>query len=194
MGGVATAKQRILIGVLLLRTSAVLSVNFGLRLLHGEHVAGAVFALLWSRGCRQCLKLCLTVNLRLVFKGLFVVFTVLLCQYFGAQEECQFCDINHNWRQHKKEGRPYTGVKPVEDVLEALAIDQVGEFVELASVLLEIKARALVPRPEEIEEPVEMNREDLVQRLLEYKQYRDAAVLLDVDTPEALAALKDGAP
>jgi segregation and condensation protein A len=65
------------------------------------------------------------------------------------------------------------------EVLEALAIDQVGEFVELASVLLEIKARALVPRPEETEEPVELVREDLVQRLLEYKQYRDAAVHLE---------------
>lgn len=65
------------------------------------------------------------------------------------------------------------------DVLEGLAIDQVGEFVDLASVLLEIKARALVPRPEEAEEEVELVKEDLVQRLLEYKQYRDAAVLLE---------------
>jgi segregation and condensation protein A len=66
------------------------------------------------------------------------------------------------------------------DVLEDLAIDQVGEFVELASVLLEIKARSLVPRPEETaEEPVETAREDLVKRLLEYKQYRDAAVMLE---------------
>jgi segregation and condensation protein A len=65
------------------------------------------------------------------------------------------------------------------DVLEDLAIDQVGEFVDLASVLLEIKARALVPRPEETEEPVDLVREDLVQRLLEYKQYRDAATLLE---------------
>lgn len=65
------------------------------------------------------------------------------------------------------------------EVLEALAIDQVGEFVELASILLEIKARALVPRPEETEEVVEPVREDLVRRLLEYKQYRDAAVLLE---------------
>lgn len=64
-------------------------------------------------------------------------------------------------------------------VLEDLSIDKVGEFVELASVLLEIKARALVPRPEEQEEPVEPVREDLVQRLLEYKQYRDAAALLE---------------
>jgi hypothetical protein len=55
--------------------------------------------------------------------GYLIYLTVLrLCQYFGAKEECQFCDINHNWRQHKKEGRPYTGVKPVDDVLEALTI------------------------------------------------------------------------
>jgi hypothetical protein len=55
--------------------------------------------------------------------GYLVYLTVLrLCQYFGAHEECKFCDINHNWRQHRKAGRPYTGVKPVEDVLEALAL------------------------------------------------------------------------
>jgi hypothetical protein len=55
--------------------------------------------------------------------GYLVYLTVLrLCQYFGAKEECQFCDINHNWRQHKAAGRPYTGVKPVDEVLEALAI------------------------------------------------------------------------
>jgi hypothetical protein len=55
--------------------------------------------------------------------GYLIYLTVLrLCQYFGAKEECQYCDINHNWRQHKQEGRPYTGVKPVEDVLEALAL------------------------------------------------------------------------
>src|SRR3954452_23540465 len=55
--------------------------------------------------------------------GYLIYLTVLrLCQYFGAKEECEFCDINHNWRQHKQQGRPYTGVKPVADVLEALAI------------------------------------------------------------------------
>jgi hypothetical protein len=55
--------------------------------------------------------------------GYLIYLTVLrLCQYFGAHEECGFCDINHNWRQHKREGRPYTGVKPVEDVLDALTL------------------------------------------------------------------------
>ena len=45
-----------------------------------------------------------------------------LCQYFGAQEECQFCDINENYRQQTKSGRPYTSVKSVEEIIEALEI------------------------------------------------------------------------
>jgi hypothetical protein len=55
--------------------------------------------------------------------GYLVYLTVFrMCQYFGAKEECQYCDINHNWRQHKQEGRPYTGIKPIDEVLEALEI------------------------------------------------------------------------
>ncbi len=55
--------------------------------------------------------------------GYLIYLTVFrVCQYFGAKEECQYCDINHNWRQHKAAGRPYTGVKPVAEVLEALEI------------------------------------------------------------------------
>lgn len=45
-----------------------------------------------------------------------------ICQYFGSQQECQFCDINRNYRQQKKSGRPYTGVKTVEEIIEALEI------------------------------------------------------------------------
>ncbi|MES0491158.1 MAG: radical SAM protein [Leptospirales bacterium] len=52
------------------------------------------------------------------------------CQYFGKDEECQFCDINHNWKQQKKSGRPYTGIKPIEYVLEALS--GINEFDTVA--------------------------------------------------------------
>jgi hypothetical protein len=45
-----------------------------------------------------------------------------LCQYVGAGEECQFCDINENYRQQKKSGRPYTAVKAVDEIVEALEI------------------------------------------------------------------------
>lgn len=55
--------------------------------------------------------------------GYLIYLTVFrICQYFGQQEECQFCDINENYRQQVKAGRPYTGVKSVEEVLEAMAI------------------------------------------------------------------------
>ena len=42
-----------------------------------------------------------------------------ICQYFGKKEECQFCDINENYRQQKRAGRPYTGLKSVEEILQA---------------------------------------------------------------------------
>lgn len=45
-----------------------------------------------------------------------------MCQYFGRHEECQFCDINENYRQQKKTGRSYTAVKSVQEILEALEI------------------------------------------------------------------------
>lgn len=43
------------------------------------------------------------------------------CQYFGKDEECAFCDINHNWRQQKILKRPYTGIKDIQDILEVLS-------------------------------------------------------------------------
>ncbi len=44
------------------------------------------------------------------------------CQYFGWKEECRFCDINENYRQQRQAGRPYRTVKPLDELLEALAI------------------------------------------------------------------------
>ncbi len=45
-----------------------------------------------------------------------------ICQYFGSDEECKFCDMNENYRQQIRAGRPYTAVKTVEEILEALEI------------------------------------------------------------------------
>ena len=42
------------------------------------------------------------------------------CQYFGSEQECRFCDINGNFRQQRDAGLPYTTVKSVEEILEAL--------------------------------------------------------------------------
>jgi hypothetical protein len=48
--------------------------------------------------------------------------TFRLCQYWGKSEECQFCDINENYRQQRAEGRSYTGVKSPDEVCEALGL------------------------------------------------------------------------
>lgn len=70
------------------------------------------------------------------------------------------------------------------EVLKEMSIDSVGEFVEVASHLIEIKARALLPR-NEFEEDSEDHaeavdpRRDLVNRLLLYKKFRDASVKLE---------------
>jgi len=65
------------------------------------------------------------------------------------------------------------------EVLKDLNVDDAGEFLEMASTLVEIKSRMLLPRPEEIEDPLEDPRHDLVERLLEYKKFKDAASMLE---------------
>jgi segregation and condensation protein A len=65
-------------------------------------------------------------------------------------------------------------------VLEQIDVDSVGDFLDLATQLMEIKSRLILPRHEEIEEePVDDPRHELVQRLLEYKKYKEAAGLLE---------------
>ncbi|QDT48608.1 Segregation and condensation protein A [Symmachiella dynata] len=69
------------------------------------------------------------------------------------------------------------------EVLELIDFDLVGEFVVLASTLVEIKSRMVLPRPEEEEAPevdvTEDPRSELVRQLLEYKKFKDAAKLLE---------------
>jgi segregation and condensation protein A len=65
-------------------------------------------------------------------------------------------------------------------VLEQIDVDAVGDFLEVATLLMEIKSRSMLPRHEEIEEePVDDPRHELVSRLLEYKRYKEAACLLE---------------
>ncbi|MCS7305943.1 MAG: segregation/condensation protein A [Thermoguttaceae bacterium] len=63
-------------------------------------------------------------------------------------------------------------------VLEQIDMDAVGEFVAVAALLIEMKSQQILPHPEEVQEEAEDARRELVQRLLEYKKYRDAANLL----------------
>jgi segregation and condensation protein A len=65
------------------------------------------------------------------------------------------------------------------DVLEELSVDDVGEFLDLASTLVEIKSRMVLPSADEVDEPLEDPRQELVQRLLEYRRFREAASMLE---------------
>lgn len=66
------------------------------------------------------------------------------------------------------------------EVLKEIKIDIVGDFIDVASLLVEMKSKAVLPRPEEDDDEIYSDpREDLVQRLLLYKKFKDAAVLLE---------------
>jgi segregation and condensation protein A len=64
-------------------------------------------------------------------------------------------------------------------MLEQLDINAVGDFVDMASTLIEIKSRMVLPRGGEVEDELDDPRQELVRRLLEYKKYRDAASILE---------------
>jgi len=68
------------------------------------------------------------------------------------------------------------------DMLKALDIELAGEFVVMAATLLELKSRALLPRPPELEDDQEADLEDprdtLIRQLIEYRRFKEAAGLL----------------
>jgi segregation and condensation protein A len=67
------------------------------------------------------------------------------------------------------------------DVMRELNLDVAGEFMVMAATLIHIKAKMLVPvDPTEAqgEEDLEDPREALVQRLLEFQRYKEAAGVL----------------
>ncbi|HNT82728.1 MAG: segregation/condensation protein A [Bacteroidia bacterium] len=60
--------------------------------------------------------------------------------------------------------------------LQSLNIEVAAEFILVASTLMRIKAKLLLPRPQMDEQGNEIDpRQDLVQQLLEYKKYKAAA-------------------
>jgi len=62
------------------------------------------------------------------------------------------------------------------EAIELLDLDHASEYVLMAATLIRIKAQMLLPKPlleedEEVEDP----RHELVQRLLEYQRFKEAA-------------------
>ena len=63
------------------------------------------------------------------------------------------------------------------EMMQTINLDLAGEFLEIATLLILIKSRYLLPKsPEDIEEVEEEDPEEILRRrLLEYQHYKDAA-------------------
>lgn len=59
--------------------------------------------------------------------------------------------------------------------LDELDMDEAADFIEIAATLLEIKSRALLPRPEVIESPEDDPKTELINRIEEYRLFKEAA-------------------
>ncbi len=64
-------------------------------------------------------------------------------------------------------------------VLEALDVNAAGEFLALASTLIEIKSFEMLPGEEVVETEIDDPRKELVRQLLEYKRFSDRAAALE---------------
>ena len=75
------------------------------------------------------------------------------------------------------------------DLLEFLDLEMIGDFVLMASTLVEIKSRMALPVPEEDDVPEgeivdDDPSSDLIKRLLEYRKYKQAASALEEHAAE----------
>jgi segregation and condensation protein A len=63
------------------------------------------------------------------------------------------------------------------ELMKILDLEVAGEFIEMVAILMNIKARMLLPRPVHLtEEEYEDPRAELVEKLIEYKRYKEAAL------------------
>lgn len=71
------------------------------------------------------------------------------------------------------------------DLMEVLNLDVAGDYIYMAAYLIHLKSKMLLPKPKTLEgkEITEDPREDLVERLLEYRKLKEAAqTLAEVDS------------
>jgi len=95
-----------------------------------------------------------------------------LLLYLIRKEEMDIMDINI----HEITKQYFEYIK----LMKELDLEVAGEFVAMASTLIHIKSRMLLPQYDENGEILEQEdpRKELVQKLLEYQKYQEAAKLL----------------
>lgn len=75
-------------------------------------------------------------------------------------------------------------------LVDDLDMDVASEFLQMAATLLEIKSRAMLPKPPKPEDPNELSPEEaLIKQLTEYKQFKEASEKMHVLEEEARALL-----
>ena len=75
------------------------------------------------------------------------------------------------------------------NLVQVIDVEAAGEFLVMAATLMEIKSKLLLPRSDvPVEEEADPRRE-LVRQLLEYKKFKDAAVLLEAQAERQLSRL-----
>lgn len=80
------------------------------------------------------------------------------------------------------------------DLMKELNLDVAGDFLVMASTLLQIKAQTLLPSQPAEEEQGPDPRQELISKLLEYQKFKEAAKFLDARVAEYRDVFYRGAP
>src|SRR5262245_19518034 len=74
-------------------------------------------------------------------------------------------------------------------VLEMIDFERAGDFLVMAATLMEIKSKLLLPQDEMPTEPHADPRLELVRQLLEYKNFKEASLLLEAQAERQLCRM-----
>jgi segregation and condensation protein A len=74
-------------------------------------------------------------------------------------------------------------------VLEMIDVERVGDFLVMAATLMEIKSRMLLPQIEGAGDDEADPRMELVHQLIQYRKYKEAAALLEIQAEKQVVRL-----
>lgn len=74
-------------------------------------------------------------------------------------------------------------------VIELIDVERAGDFLVMAATLMEIKSKMLLPRSDGTAPEEADPRLDLVRQLIEYKKFKEAAILLEAQAERQLSRL-----